>query len=362
MADKSADVVGTAPEPMEGHGAYNRNSRVQAAGLSTALPLFERAARGVPLTDGMEPIVIADYGSSEGQNSLAPIRAAIAVLRARTGAGRAISVVHTDLPENDFAALFETLEGPDSYLRGDPAAFAFAVGRSFYQQILPVTSVTLGWSSWAVQWLSRVPSPIPDHVQVSYSRDLRVRALYARQAADDWQLFLVHRGRELRSGGRLVVVTMALDEEGRFGYQPLLTAMYAALMDMVEDGFVRTEEAARMTIPTVARSRDDLVAPFADGGRFAGLAIEEVDLFQVEDRFWVDYARSGDASAFGAGWAAFARASVAPTLVASLDGVHDDPRAAAFAEQMERGMARRLEAAPEPLLIPLAKMLLVKES
>jgi hypothetical protein len=75
------------------------------------------------------------------------------------GLGWARSVVHTDLPGNDFSALFQTLaDDPESYLRGDPAVFASAVGRSFYEQILPAGSVTLGWSSWAVQWLSRVPA------------------------------------------------------------------------------------------------------------------------------------------------------------------------------------------------------------
>jgi hypothetical protein len=33
----------------------------------------------------------------------------------------------------------------------DAAAFPSAVGRSFYQQILPSGSVTLDWSSWVVQ-------------------------------------------------------------------------------------------------------------------------------------------------------------------------------------------------------------------
>ena len=32
-------------DPMEGHGVYNRTSRVQVAGLSLAVPLFEHAAR-----------------------------------------------------------------------------------------------------------------------------------------------------------------------------------------------------------------------------------------------------------------------------------------------------------------------------
>ena len=364
VTSKPADAVsttGAAPEPMEGHGVYNRSSRVQASGLSPALPLLERAARLVPLADGTGPIMIADYGASEGKNSLAPMRAAIAVLRARAGAERAVSVVHTDLPSNDFAALFEVLAGPESYLRNDPAAFAMAIGRSFYEQLLPAASVTLGWSSWAVQWLSRVPGPVPDHVQAAYSQDPAARALYARQAAEDWQRFLTCRGRELRPGGRLVMLTMALDEEGAFGYQSLLEAMYAVLMDMVREGFVRGEEVQRMAIPTVGRSRADLVAPFA-AGRFAGLAMEELEIFCAEDRFWSEFTRDGNARAFAAGWAAFSRASVVPTLAAALDGGHDDPRAAAFAERMESGMASRLAAAPQPQLIPLAKMALVKES
>ena len=63
---------------------------------------------------------------------------------------------------------------------------------------------------------------IPDQVQVAYSHDSTARAAFARQAAEDWQDFLVHRGRELRPGGRLVVLTMALDDSGDFGFRPLI--------------------------------------------------------------------------------------------------------------------------------------------
>ena len=151
------EPAGAAPEPMERHGAYNRNSRVQAAGISPALPLLERAARVVPLAEGTEPIVIADYGASEGKNSLAPMRVTI-------------------------AALFETLAAPESYLGGDPAAFASAIGRSFYEQILPTASVTLGRSSWAVPWLSRSPGPIPGQLQVAWSHAPRhSRSMRARR-------------------------------------------------------------------------------------------------------------------------------------------------------------------------------------
>ena len=97
------------PVPMEGHGVYNRSSRVQAAGLSPAVPLLEQAAKSVPLPAGPDPILLVDYGSSEGHNSLGSLATAIGILRERLEPERAISVVHTDLPDNDFTALFRTL-------------------------------------------------------------------------------------------------------------------------------------------------------------------------------------------------------------------------------------------------------------
>lgn len=357
----ASTAVPAAPAPMEGHGVYNRSSGVQAAGSSPALPLIEEAARRVVLAEAPEPIVIADYGSSEGRNSLAPIGAAIKALRARAGLERTVSVIHTDLPSNDFSVLFQTLEtDPASYLRGDPASFASAVGRSFYGQILPASSVTLGWSSWAVQWLSRTPCAIPDQVQVAYSRDERAHAAFTRQAAADWETFLRHRATELRPGGRLVVLTMALTDAGDFGYRPVLKAMYASLLALVSEGLVRPEEARRMAIPTVGRSRAQFLAPFAATGGFAGLEVEHAEVFLGEDSIWHDFQRDGDAASYGARWAAFSRASVLPTLALGLDVGTDDPRRAVFVARMEAGMAQRLAAKPEAIVIPLAALVLAK--
>lgn len=351
------------PAPMEGHGAYNRSSRVQATGSSPALPLFEHAARNVELEPAPAPIVIADYGASEGLNSLAPLTAAIGALRARVGHDRAISVIHTDLPESDFTALFQLLAiDPDSYLRRDSAAFASAVGRSFYEQILPSESVTLGWSAWAVQWLSRVPAPIPDQVQIAFSGDPGARAAYARQADEDWRSFLTHRAREMRKGARLVILTMARDDSGDFGYRPLIEAMYASLLDLVDQGLIRAEEMHRMAIPTVGRTREEFGSPFGRGGRFAGLLVEHIEVFNGEDRIWQDFRSTQDAGAFGAQWAAFSRASVFPTLAAELDGGRGDPRREEFLKRLEAGTANRLADAPERMNIPLAKMVFVKRA
>jgi hypothetical protein len=141
---------------------------------------------------------------------------------------------------------------------------------------------------------------------------------------------------------------------------PLLEAMYAALVDMVEEGFVRAEEARRMVIPTVGRSRSDLVAPFAESGSFTGLSIEQMEVFFSEDRIWADFEDGGEAREFGARWAAFSRASAFPTLAAGLEGGRADSRAITFLDRLEADVAARMAASPERMLIPLAKLLLVK--
>ncbi|WP_102144621.1 SAM-dependent methyltransferase [Mycobacterium hubeiense] len=343
--------------PSEG-GFSTASSRLQAAGLPAAIKLFERAAEVVPLPSPPPPIVIADYGASTGHNSLLPIGAAIAVLRKRTRPEHSILVTHTDVPDNDFTTMFRTLaDDPDTYLRKDAATFATAVGRSFYSQILPSNSVNLGWTSWAIQWLSRVPAPIPDHIHVNYSSDDGVRTAYAKQAAHDWHEFVAFRGRELCPGGRLVVLTTALDEDGEFGLRPLLTAMLDTLTELTADGLLSQVELTRMSIPIVGRRVADFTAPFAPSGRFERLSIEHLDVFNAEDRFWRHYQIDRDADAFGAQWAAFARAAVVPAMVAALDPDRD---AQQFADRLEAGTAARLAAAPKQMPIPLALLMLEK--
>lgn len=359
----TSSIPAGGPAPMEGHGAYNRSSCVQAAGLSPALPLLERAAEVVPLASAPDTIVIADYGASEGHNSLAPMASAIGVLRKRVGADRAISVVHTDLPGNDFVTLFQTLDqDPASYVRDDAAVFPSAVGRSFYRQILPSGSVTLGWTSWSIQWLSRIPSPIPDHVYADYSQDLGVRAAYRTQSAEDWRSFLAARGNELRPGGRLVVLTVAVGDDGDIGYRPMLDVMHDAVLALVGEGFMSPEEAHRMVVPVVGRSRADFSAPFAQNGRFAGLSIEQMDVFAGADAIWEEFQRDGDATKYARGWAAFAGAAAVPTMALGLGGGREDPRASLFVAKMAERMTARFAADPQPNFLPLARLVLVKDA
>src|ERR1700761_804055 len=221
---------------MEGGGFYNRYGRIPAGGGGLALPFLEQAVRNIAIDGRDQPVVIADFGSSQGKNSLAPMRVVIEALRTRVGRDRLISVVHVDQAANDFNTLFDVLDhDPERYSVDDPNVFPSAIGRSFYQNVLPREYVHLGWSSYAAVWLSRIPMLIPGHFMSLASSDDEVRKAFERQAANDWEFFLSLRSSELRTGGRLVVVLPARDDEGPTGFEPLFMYANSALAEMVAE-------------------------------------------------------------------------------------------------------------------------------
>ena len=223
MRVMAADALPRRPAPTGGGGVLRGSSRVQPASLP-AVELLQRAAKDVELSATPNTIVIADYGHPGTTRCCRSEPRSQSCAAAPSRAARSLSFTPTS-PRTTTPALFDSLASdPQSYLRDDPATFASGIGRSVYGQVAPTGTVTLGWSAWAVDWLSRVPAVIPDQVHIACSRDDDAVAAYARQAADDWIAFLTARSRELVPGGRLVVLTMAQDE-GESGYQPLLEGL-----------------------------------------------------------------------------------------------------------------------------------------
>ena len=240
MPDESRPSHGV----MEGGGSYNKNARIQASGIPLALALFEDAARSVVAGRAEDPIVVADYGSSQGKNSLLPMRVAIESLRTILGPNRPILVFHVDQPSNDFNTLFRVLDSdPDRYVLNDPYVFPCAIGRTFYESVLPANQVHLGWSSYAAVWLSRIPTLIPGHFFGPRSSGAE-RKEFDRQGAQDWEAFLTSRASELRPGGRLVVVLPGVNENGSPGFMSLMDCANDSLADMVHEGAISAEVSA----------------------------------------------------------------------------------------------------------------------
>jgi hypothetical protein len=341
---------------MEGGGSYNTHARIPAGGANLALPFLEQAVRGVTVEGGSEPLVIADYGSSQGKNSLAPMRVAIKELRARVGPERPIFVAHIDQAANDFNTLFDVLhKDPERYSRDDPKVYPSAIGRSFYESVFPRDHVHLGWSSYAAVWLSRIPMSIPDHF-ISLASTGEVRAAFERQAAEDWTAFLSLRANELRPGGRLVVVLPGLNDDGGIGLEPLFGHANEALAEMVREGTITSDERSRMALGSYPRRRCELLAPFTDG-QFRGLRVEHCDLSGLPDAAWVDYEHDGNKEMLVNRHAGFFRAIFVPSLASALT----DRKKQAFADGLERRLKQRLSERPTPLHSFVQTMVLAKQ-
>ena len=171
---------------MERGGFYNQNSTLQDAAIQKILPLWREVVKTAALKDGS--VTIADYGSSEGRNSMAPLSLAVEMIWQKVGPELPINVIHTDLPGNDFSALFQTiLEDEKSYLKLGECIYPSAIGRSYFEQILPTASVDLAWNTWTLQWMSRNPVEDPDFLYGAYSQKEWVRECVQKQLAEDWR-------------------------------------------------------------------------------------------------------------------------------------------------------------------------------
>ena len=252
-------------------------------------------------------------------------------------------VYHVDLPVNDFNTLFRTLDvDPDSYAREAQNVYACAVGRSFFENVLPPGSVHFGWCAYAVQWLSCVPAVPVDHLWFASLGD-PARAIYERQAAQDWQSFLALRAKELRPGGRLVIVCPGVGSGLAIGNHA-----DAVIADMAKEGAISATERSRMVLACWVRSQHDYLAPFQHGGRFSDLTVEHCESTPQADAAFEQYQRDGDAEALATKHAAFFRATFLPSLAAALTHADDPQARRAFGDRLERGLRQRLLREPTP--------------
>ena len=297
-----------------GHGVYGRHSLAQHSAGGFGLPGLERAARAAARARGADPVVVADLGAAGGRNELQPMTVAIETLR-DAGVTAPITVVHTDIPTNDFSALFETVEhDPDTYLRLDDV-YTLAAGRSFYGRIFPSESLTLAWSAIAVHWISRVPMPIHGHVYSPFATG-EVRDAFREQSAADWRVFLESRAAELRPGAEMVVVGGANQDDGRSGAEALMDALDAAIRAEVASGALTQDEYDRMSIPTWNRTLAEFTAPFQ--GDALGLTLLESELDFAPDAYLAAYREDHDAQKFGTAVSGFLRAFTEPSLFGGL--------------------------------------------
>ncbi|CAF2618594.1 unnamed protein product [Rotaria sp. Silwood2] len=230
-------------------GTYNTYSQPQLAAINLSISFIHQAIDALNIDNSLlnNPLIIADFGTSHGANSIYAIKLIINYLREKKKDYREPLVIHNDLPTNDWEKVFKLLINDNSYK-------AVASGHSFYEQCIPNNSLSIGYSSTSIHWLSKKPCNISNHCVSLFAIDDELIA-FKSQARTDYMNFLENRSHELISGGILILAIPSLNDQGKCGNQNAKNLLYTC----AEQIGLTSEELLNYTIPSHIRSYDECV-------------------------------------------------------------------------------------------------------
>lgn len=273
--------------------------------IDKATPRVLDALASVPKPEGHESWCFSDMGCADGGTSLELWRSVVASIR--NGSSSDIQIVYADQAFNDFNALVRILHGHtqfDSYLPDAENVHVLQSGSSFYSPILPQQSLHLGFSATAMHWLSKKPCDISDHVHMVGAKGKEKQA-FAAQGARDWQTILLQRCRELKPGGKLVLINFCIDQNGHYlgntGGVNMFDNFNSNWQSYLDQGIISADEYAGMTLPQYYNTVEEFSRPLLDSTSTlyqAGMRLLDIETSVVPCPFAEDFKNHGDASAF----------------------------------------------------------------
>ena len=338
-------------------GDYSTHTQGAKDVIDNARDLACEAIAKMDIEGCGEPFHIADYGAADGGTSIDFHRATIAVLRERAPR-RAVCVTYTDLPRNDYSALFTTAHGGrpgvTSYRDEHDGIFVYAAATSFFEPIFPPGTIDFGFSATAMHWLSALPRPVSDHIHMVGARGEEREALRARARAD-WQEILLARASELKPGGLLMTVTPALAEDGRHmgntGGANMFDVMNRLWRALADDGTITASEYRRTTIPQFYRTPVEFRAPLADPGgpvRRAGLRLVHAETRFTRCPYAARFARDGEVDRFAETYVPNTRTWSETVFVNALDVARPLVQRQAIVDRYFESFADLVRADPQP--------------
>jgi SAM-dependent methyltransferase len=291
---------------MSGGGVYSLATIGAKHVIDAATPMVLEAIESLPLESFADGFTLSDMGTADAGTSMAMITRAIDCVSARAPQAP-ISVVYADQPRNDFNALISNVYGLgafESYLERRADIFPLVSGTTFYRQILPAGTLDIGFSATAMHWLSAKVCNLTNHVQAVGAEGAELEA-FRRQAHGDWRRILLHRARELKPGGKLVLINFARDEQGRYlgntGGVNMFDNFNRIWLDFLAAGHINREEYHNMTLPQYYNTVEEFSAPLVDASdpvHQAGLRLERIETRIVKCPYAESFREHGDAARF----------------------------------------------------------------
>ncbi|MHA1573451.1 MAG: hypothetical protein ACTSX8_05605 [Alphaproteobacteria bacterium] len=336
---------------MIGGGFYNRHSAPQANALAHVLPWLVEAAATIDLAPVPQAVTLADFGCSEGQNSIKVMNAVLPVLRSRTD--RPLVTIHSDLPTNDFSEALLALRPEGQSVFGDDA-YSAILGGSMFDQLLPPRSVHIAMTFNAVGFLSRRPlDRLPGYILPNGPSALRnvgtvteaERYAFADQARVDLESFLGARAIELVPGGKLLVQVFGVGDEHRT-CDGIYDVLNDAVLKAVASGEIDRATYEAYYQPVYFRTLEELLAPLEPGAGACAdwFSVDRAECYEVPVPFVEELIQSGDVMAYASAYTRFLRAFTAPVLSLALG---DNPKADAIVDDVFGTVEQLLTKHPE---------------
>ncbi len=309
---------------MVGQGFYDRNSAPQWQAIEAVLPWLGAAAGSLPLDDTAPAVTVADFGCSEGRNSLEVMRHLVPQLRARSE--RPVLTVHSDLPTNDFSGLFARLRPGEGPAIGT-GVYSAVVAGSMFDQLLPPLSTHLAMTFNAIGFLSRRPlDKLPGYILPNGPSVVRGighvaeedRAVLAAQANADLEAFLRARAVELIPAGKLLVEVFGVSADGRT-CDGIYDALNDAVLEVLDAGLIDRAGYEAFYQPVYMRSLDELTAPVRDAAASCAplFTLDDARAYEVAVPFVETFRRTGDVATYARRYTDFYRAFTEPVLQAA---------------------------------------------
>lgn len=290
-------------------GLYSLATKGAKDVIDIATPRVLDTLGAINLSADSGGFMMADMGCADGGTSLEMIRSALSKLQ-QLAPGLDATVVYADQPANDFNALVNIVHGRtafDSWIEEFENAWPLFSGSSFYLQAVPDNTLDLVFSATAMHWLSKKPCNITDHVHMVGATGGELEQ-FATQAREDWETILMCRARELKSGGRMVLVNFCRDDSGRYlgntGGINMFDTFNEIWREFIELGRVTMEEYQNMTLPQYYHNIEEFCAPLSDPESScyrAGLRLDSIETQVVPCPFSQQFKADGDVKAFADG-------------------------------------------------------------
>lgn len=305
-------------------------------------------------------VAFADYGCSEGKNSVAALAAATS---AALDAGAAsVTVSHVDLPANNWDAVQAAVAATPGYGDASPriTVTTHPVDRGFYVACFPEASIDVVYASAAFHWASGegLPATLPDgEIVPGRARDPAVATACKAAAADDWAAILHLRAAEVRPGGRLVVSQVVDDGP----LERVWCAVQAAWASLRDDGSITPTEYGAAVVRLHQRSVDAWLAPLQAGGVAAGewRVVSSNTVTQTAPAYAALLAGTGTTEAYGTWVRLFFEAVSRPVFEAALAGRGEG--AGALVDDFYSRLAKNIATADPPPPFNMDNLVLVLE-